>query len=83
MITVSGKCMCPSCEARTGNVYRMIGVCYNCGAEPILMIFRAGDAKRALDCPVCGCWSRVNAKRLASDDEIPDAVSSPREGGGK
>lgn len=76
MITVSGKCVCAKCEARTSDVYRMVGWCRNCLVGPVLMIFRAGDPVVALDCPECGCWHTVIAKRRATDDEIPEAVAS-------
>jgi ssDNA-binding Zn-finger/Zn-ribbon topoisomerase 1 len=76
MITVDGRCFCQRCEASTGDIYRMIGVCYNCGAKPILMLFHAGDHAAALDCPVCGNRNTVHALRLATPDEIP-AVGGP------
>ena len=75
MITVDGRCFCHRCEARSGDIYRMVGTCSNCGARPILMLFRAGDPSTALDCPVCGNWHSVRSVRLASADEIPDADS--------
>lgn len=74
MITVSGKCMCAKCEARTGNVYRMVGSCVNCGLTPVLMIFRAGDKASGLDCPVCHNYWSVRPQRLATDDEILETV---------
>lgn len=73
MLTVSGKCMCDRCEGRTQNIYRMIGHCRNCGATPILMIFRAGDKTHDLDCPLCENWHCVHPDRLATDEEIPVA----------
>lgn len=73
MITVSGKCMCAKCEARTGAIYRMVGSCVNCGLTPVLRIFRAGDKASGLDCPVCHNYWSVKPHRLASDDEIPEA----------
>lgn len=79
MITVDGRCSCQRCVARTENIYRMVGSCRNCGAKPILMIFRAGDPASSLDCPVCGCGRRVSADRLAGADEIPVAVPPPQE----
>jgi len=48
----------------------MIGWCSNCRAD-VMMLFRSGDMARNLDCPVCGNWSTVQAKRLATADEIP------------
>ena len=71
MLTVDGRCGCGECETRTGNIYRMVGVCYNCGTKPILMLFRVGDKTRDLDCPVCGVWHSVKSQRLAGVDEIP------------
>lgn len=74
MIVVSGKCMCPRCEERTQDIYRMIGYCSNCRTEPILMIFRAGDKATRLDCPVCGVYHTVQPQRLADEDEIPEVT---------
>ena len=74
MLTVSGKCICERCETRTQNIYRMVGACRNCQTEPILMIFRAGDPARSLDCPACGNYNSVHARRIATEDEIPVAV---------
>ena len=71
MITVDARCGCHKCEARTQNVYRMVGYCTNCGTDPILILYRAGDTAAPSDCPVCGNWHTVEAKRLASPDEIP------------
>jgi hypothetical protein len=73
MLTVSGKCMCDRCEARTTDSYRMVGRCWNCHAQPILMIYRAGDKASTLDCPVCGNDRSVHPSRLATDEEIPVA----------
>lgn len=70
---VDGRCGCDRCRARTENIYRMIGVCRNCGAKPILMLFRAGDPTAPKDCPKCGNWHTVQSTRLATDDEIPSA----------
>lgn len=77
MLTVSGICMCDKCESRTKNIYRMIGVCYNCGTKDIFMLFRSGDPKASLDCPVCGNWHGVHAQRLATADEIPASDPVP------
>lgn len=73
MLTVSGKCMCDRCESRTQDIYRMVGSCSNCCAEDILMLFRAGDRARSLDCPVCRVYSSVRPLRLATADEVPVA----------
>jgi hypothetical protein len=55
--------------ARKG-VYRMIGGCSNCGAEPLLGLFTATHEARGGDCPTCGC-DRLHWDRLATPDEIP------------
>ena len=70
---VDGRCGCARCRERTENIYRMIGVCLNCGAKPLLMLFRAGDPTANLDCPLCGVWRKVMPQRRASEDEIPAA----------
>lgn len=74
MLTVSGVCTCDRCE-RVGHreIYRMIGSCYNCKAQRILMLYRAGDKAAPLDCPTCGNFQSVRPSRLATDDEIPAA----------
>jgi len=74
MITVDGRCNCARCVARTEHIYRMVGRCLNCGATPILMLFRAGDPTARLKCPLCGN-DRVESQRLATADEIPVAAS--------
>lgn len=73
MITVDGRCFCERCESRTKDIYRMVGKCRNCGAEPILMLYRAGDKATSLTCPTCGNWNSVHANRLATEDEVPAA----------
>jgi hypothetical protein len=73
---VDARCMCRRCEDRTTNVYRMVGYCLNCKTEPILIIYRAGDKASDCDCPVCGVWHSVRARRMATADEIPAAVSA-------
>jgi hypothetical protein len=82
MITIDARCHCESCVARTGDIYRMVGTCYNCGAKPILILYRAGDRTRPRDCPVCGCADTVHAQRLATPDEIPEAEFSAVLAGG-
>lgn len=71
MPTVSGVCICSRCERGPRRIYRMIGKCWNCTADPILMLFRAGERTMPLDCPLCGC-REVRAVRRATDDEIPE-----------
>ena len=78
MLTVSGLCMCNRCTSRTTDIYRMVGRCWNCGTEPILMLFRAGDKKAELDCPVCGNHWSVHPQRLATADEFPEALVGRR-----
>ncbi len=63
MLTVSGLCMCNRCVERTTDIYRMVGKCWNCNSEPILMLFRSGDKAGILDCPVCGVYHSVHATR--------------------
>lgn len=79
MITVDGRCSCARCEARTGNIYRMVGACRNCGLTPVLMLFREGDPTAILKCPTCGT-REVASNRLATPDEIPEADAPVREG---
>ncbi len=71
---VDGRCGCNGCVERTENIYRMVGVCLNCGAKPILMLFRVGDPAASQDCPICGKWHGVQSQRLATADEIPAAA---------
>lgn len=71
--TVSGVCVCSRCEQRPRHIYRMVGRCLNCTAEPILMLFRSGDKTLPLECPLCGCIT-VHAQRRATVDEIPAAA---------
>jgi len=80
MLTVSGVCTCNRCEQYgKREIYRMVGACSNCQAEPVLMLFRAGERVEALECPVCRVRA-VRAKRLATDDEIPAAEPAPAAG---
>lgn len=51
----------------------MVGVCYNCHQDDILILYRAGDKAVEADCPVCGNDRKVWPKRLATADEIPVA----------
>lgn len=76
MIIVSGICTCNRCEVGERRVYRMIGRCYNCRAEPILMLYRSGDTAAPLECPNCGVYASVHAQRLATDEEIPAAAEA-------
>lgn len=77
---IDARCGCPRCEARTGDVYRMVGHCANCGADGILILYRKGDQAARQDCPICGCTWSVVADRLATADEIPETALSA-EGG--
>jgi hypothetical protein len=76
MVFIDGRCGCSRCVQRTQNTYRMVGYCVNCGTEPILILYRAGDGAADQDCPVCGNWRAVKTKRLATPDEIPAGCSS-------
>lgn len=82
MLTVSGVCICSRCEVGERRVYRMIGSCWNCDTEPILMLFRSGDRTSVLDCPRCGC-KEVHAIRHATDDEIPEAAAPAESDGAR
>ena len=73
MMTVDGRCGCARCEASTGDIYRMIGRCSNCQADPILMLFRAGDPAVRLTCPACKVREGVSPQRRATDEEFPEA----------
>ena len=68
-LEVDGRCVCAACEVRTDDVYRMVGVCINCGSTPIIMTFRVGDRTQYLTCPVCGTSRTVQPQRLVSADE--------------
>lgn len=73
MLTVDARCTMRRCtRAETGNIYRMVGRCSNCGAEPVLVLYTSGHDKHKVDCPKCGV-SAVLPTRLASDEEIPVA----------
>jgi hypothetical protein len=74
LATIDGRCHCGRCKGRTEDIYRMVGHCHNCGAKPFLLLFRAGDPARPLDCPTCGKWYGVHTDRLATPDEIPAAA---------
>jgi ssDNA-binding Zn-finger/Zn-ribbon topoisomerase 1 len=76
LVLIDGRCGCDRCRARTENIYRMIGTCYNCRAKNFLILFRAGDPAAEQDCPTCGKWHSVHPQRLATPDEIP---ALPRE----
>lgn len=68
---IDGRCHCERCKARTENTYRMIGRCYNCGLDPILILYRSGDKAAKQNCPACGNHDKVEPYRRATDDEIP------------
>lgn len=70
MLTVDERCTMTSCSHKTG-IYRMVGSCWNCNAEPILVLYTEGHEASATDCPVCGCSGKVHVNRLATDEEIP------------
>lgn len=76
LVTIDARCGCHACRERTEDIYRMIGQCYNCQAGPFLLLFRAGDRTRSLDCPACGCTHTVHVIRRAENNETP-AVGQP------
>ena len=61
--TIDARCACNRCEERTRKTYEMQGKCYNCGAGPFTITFRAGDKAVAQDCPVCENFRSVNIVR--------------------
>jgi hypothetical protein len=71
MITCDRRCSRCADGGRTG-IYRMIGTCTNCRTEPILGLFSVTHEASGGACPVCGC-ERLMWKRLATEDEIPEA----------
>lgn len=73
---IDGRCGCSACRERTENIYRMVGWCSNCGTQNILILYRAGDHKRDIDCPICENYFSIKStsQRLATADEIPAAV---------
>ena len=73
MMTVDGRCVCSACRARTEDIYRMVGVCYNCGTSEVAMVYRVGDRAQALTCPACGNWRSLHPQKLMT----PDAACSP------
>jgi len=77
MITVDGRCPCEECTRRTKRTYHMAGVCLNCGAADLLMVFRVGDNTRRLNCPVCGNRHTVSAQRLATTSEVSTLEAQP------
>lgn len=70
---VDARCTMPVCTDRdSGQVYRMVGQCTNCGSGPLLILVTVRhSAPTGEQCPKCGCYDVV-ARRLAEDDEIPD-----------
>ena len=83
MMTVDARCGCARCEARSKNIYRMVGSCYNCKAAPILVLYRWGDNAEPVNCPMCGKYNSVHVTRLATPDEIPVAQDGPAQQGGQ
>lgn len=76
-VLIDGRCSCERCRARTEDVYRMVGVCRNCGTRA-LMLFRSGDKAAECDCPVCGNWHAVMVLRKATADDIPAEAERAR-----
>lgn len=75
MTTIDARCLCKECQDRTERIYRMVGYCSNCGAKDLLIIYRAGDKTRDLECPSCECSYTVRGynQSKAADHEIPAA----------
>lgn len=71
MVMTDDRCSHRSCTSK--GMYRMVGVCRNCGTEDVLMLFTEGHEKRNGDCPTCGVRDSVMPQRLATEDEIPVA----------
>jgi hypothetical protein len=71
VVSIDARCGCARCEARTTDTYRMIGKCWNCQTDNIVILYRAGDRAAPKDCPVCGVWHEVRPYRLATEDEVP------------
>lgn len=69
MTTIDARCGVSTCSK---NVYRMVGRCDNCMAEPLLILFSEGHDTHPARCTVCGV-NRVRAIRQATTDEIPEA----------
>ena len=72
MLTIDGRCSDPHCS---GDMYRMVGHCTNCGTKGILVLHTKGHEARDKDCPVCGCTRAMRSDRLATDDEFPEAAA--------
>lgn len=72
MLSASGVCDCAKCISRTSVMYKMIGQCYNCRTDQIIMTYRSGDRASPLNCPVCGVSKSVHASRLATDEDLQE-----------
>lgn len=70
MLTADDRCKSPKCTQK--DIYRMVGKCANCHAEPVLVLFTVGHEARQVACPCCGV-ERVYTTRLATPEEIPVA----------
>lgn len=70
MLTVDDRCKSTECARK--DIYRMVGKCANCHAEPVLVLFTVGHEVRRVACPSCGV-ERVYTTRLATPEEIPVA----------
>lgn len=76
MITVDNRCGVPTCS---GDIYRMVGHCTNCGVKPVLILYTKGHealGPTSKPCPTCGNHYAVRPDRLATEDEIPAAIES-------
>lgn len=78
MLTTDARCHDQSCAHK--GIYRMIGRCYNCKAEPVLVLFTEGHEAYRVKCPTCRVRDSVNVSRLATEDEIPEAVAERTRG---
>lgn len=70
MLTIDLRCHDRDCRRK--GIYRMVGDCRNCGAEPVLMLFTAAHEAHVGRCPCCECET-VYPKRSATPDEVPGA----------
>lgn len=75
---LTADCRCSTCDRKGRDIYRMVGVCTNCGATPVLVLNSVGHKADAVSCPICQNRTVIQ-KRLATDDEIPEAADSLEE----
>lgn len=70
MLTTDARCTMSFCQGIA--IYRMIGKCANCGADPILVLLTSRHKAIKVECPTCKNET-VDPTRLARDDEFPEA----------